>query len=357
MIERAINSAASVKRQIGLALIKTKVPRYRYFLHYTPDVSGGVATFLEIFAKAFPEFTHLIVCSRGIDNRASMLLCAQTNVIAIGHIERKAIISFCRDKPPRAVLNHLFWDLQPLTEEDMFTKRISILSLWHSQDVKWTREFETAGKPVVFSQYYREIYPNMPQAIIPAVLPLAVDETKFAPSEPARTETFVVGNITNGAAWKYSEDFVDLCREIKRSIPVTRFSLLGARRLFAQTKDLDYIHLLPPFSIATSEYLGSINILLHKTRSDICETWGFTITEAMCAGVPVVVEARGGLKDQVIHGQTGFLCNSNEDFIRSCRLLYEDRGMWQTMSVNGRARARAEFSLPSFRHRAEKLLD
>jgi len=34
------------------------------FFHFTPDISGGVATWLLMFTRAFSDYGHFVVCTR-----------------------------------------------------------------------------------------------------------------------------------------------------------------------------------------------------------------------------------------------------------------------------------------------------
>jgi hypothetical protein len=51
---------------------------------------------------------------------------------------------------------------------------------------------------------------------------------------------------------------------------------------------------------------GALDLLVHPTCS-IDENFGYVPVEAMASGVPVVGSAYGGLKDTVLHRQTGYL--------------------------------------------------
>ena len=52
----------------------------------------------------------------------------------------------------------------------------------------------------------------------------------------------------------------------------------------------------------------SANVFLHTAKA---EAFGKTVTEAMACGTPVVASATGGLVEQIIDGETGFLFPSS----------------------------------------------
>ena len=44
------------------------------------------------------------------------------------------------------------------------------------------------------------------------------------------------------------------------------------------------------------------------------ENWPRIGLEAMAAGVPIVAQNQWGWKEMIVHGKTGFLCDSDADF-------------------------------------------
>jgi hypothetical protein len=55
------------------------------------------------------------------------------------------------------------------------------------------------------------------------------------------------------------------------------------------------------------------------------ENWPRVGLEAMAAGVPLVVEARGGWTEMIRHGQTGYLCRSDDECAcYTARLAYDE---------------------------------
>lgn len=59
-----------------------------------------------------------------------------------------------------------------------------------------------------------------------------------------------------------------------------------------------------PYRDSLVECYQAANVYLHAARA---ETWGMVITESMACGTPVVATAVGGIPDQIVDGQTGFL--------------------------------------------------
>src|SRR5947207_3760656 len=48
-------------------------------------------------------------------------------------------------------------------------------------------------------------------------------------------------------------------------------------------------------------------------QKSLAEGFGLTVAEAMWKRRPVVASARGGIKEQIVHGETGLLVDDPED--------------------------------------------
>lgn len=80
-------------------------------------------------------------------------------------------------------------------------------------------------------------------------------------------------------------------------------------------------------------------------QKSFAEGFGLTVTEAMWKGRPVVGSAVGGIVDQIISGETGWLVDAHDlaEYARAtCTLLCRD-GSAERMGTAGRERAAAEF--------------
>jgi len=354
MIRGLLKTAARIRRLLLLSFFMIKRWGQPYFIHYTPDISGGVASWLDACTQAFYDYQHLIICVRGTQSHSAQRLSEKQNITLISHVNSSEASFFVNILPrPACVFNHGFWDLEPITKRTVRKKRVSIVVCMQNSDYLLKCASSDIDKVIVFSNYFKEIYENkFPANTEIAVIPYSLNGRKFLGIKPYRKKNeFVIGNITNGASWKHSDDFVSLCFNIGKKIPQATFKFLGAVDLCEYIVGQDKFEILKPFSVELINYLSQISILIHKTRSDFSETWGLVVTEAMCAGIPVVVQAKGGLKDQVIHGKTGFLAETNADFLHYCELLSRDEKLYEEIRLRARQYAIANFSLERLRAR------
>jgi glycosyltransferase involved in cell wall biosynthesis len=62
------------------------------------------------------------------------------------------------------------------------------------------------------------------------------------------------------------------------------------------------------------------------------EGWGMTITEAAACGTPAVATRIAGHLDAVVHGRTGFLVDSRDDFVDALDRMLRDGELREQMS-------------------------
>jgi glycosyltransferase involved in cell wall biosynthesis len=76
----------------------------------------------------------------------------------------------------------------------------------------------------------------------------------------------------------------------------------------------------------------------------------------MFAGVPVVAEKKGGIREQILHRRTGFLCENAKDFRHYIEALYADEDLYREISRNAREEAVARFGLQVCRRQLFRVL-
>jgi len=92
--------------------------------------------------------------------------------------------------------------------------------------------------------------------------------------------------------------------------------------------------------ISVREYLHGIDIFMFFPSYSRSEPWSRCLGEAMMSGCPIITTDKGGNKDQVVHGNNGFLCKSTNDFFKHIVYLTENREKIVQMSKNSLLLAR-----------------
>ena len=87
-----------------------------------------------------------------------------------------------------------------------------------------------------------------------------------------------------------------------------------------------------------SAYYANADVLVVPSVS---EPWGFVVNEGLACGVPVVCSSRvGAAYDLITHGETGFVCDDLDSYVKSVALLLDDAREAERVGRNGLARAK-----------------
>jgi len=75
------------------------------------------------------------------------------------------------------------------------------------------------------------------------------------------------------------------------------------------------------------------------------ESFGMAAVEACACGLPVVATNIGGIPEIVVHGENGFLCNSEatDEIADAMARLARDASLRKQMGMNGRKRVESLF--------------
>lgn len=106
--------------------------------------------------------------------------------------------------------------------------------------------------------------------------------------------------------------------------------------------------------------IGRADVLVHHALDHPGgpEAFGVVITEAMALGLPVVGTRCGGLPDQIVAGETGYLVEQNDVAAMADAMgrLAADADLRKAMGAAGRARAVACFDSHDLARKAEDIL-
>ena len=82
---------------------------------------------------------------------------------------------------------------------------------------------------------------------------------------------------------------------------------------------------LPAGRQTPQQFLATLAALVHISGQAV-ENWPRVGLEAMAAGVPVVAERRGGWPEMIRHAQSGYLCDTDDQFAYyTARLAYDEQ--------------------------------
>lgn len=104
-------------------------------------------------------------------------------------------------------------------------------------------------------------------------------------------------------------------------------------------------------SLTSTGWLNRAEVLAELSQSDIFvmtslwEGMPLSLIEAQAAGLPAVVPDVVGCRDIVRHGETGFVCTSDNELALRLRDLIENRELRQTMGRAARKMAKERFSV------------
>ena len=121
-------------------------------------------------------------------------------------------------------------------------------------------------------------------------------------------------------------------------------------------KDCPYGELMDLYSRAKIFWHATGYGVDENADPDKMEHFGITTVEAMSYGAVPVVINKGGQKETVAHGETGFLWNTEEECVAATEKLIRDDGLRQRLARGASVRADL-FSIEEFNRQNGRLFD
>lgn len=310
---------------------------------------GGEVTILNM-VTALPDWHHVLAFNRARPTWLSDALQAQPNV-TLAQTTTAAAPALIEKHAPDIVLLHWY---PPMGVGDVQDLPASVLSrtVMYNQ---WFRPIPyLAGlKKVVFvtpwlEQTYGGAYPPAQRAVVINPVRDAFFDVQVDPSGPPS-----VGRHARPVGIKVSPDFFQLYEGI--DVPDLQVRVLGyppevleARNAARGRLQKNY-WFLPFNSMEVTAFLRFVQVYVYRTNPGFTEACGISVGEAMAAGVPPVVDDRGGLTSLVTHGVTGFRASSLAEYQEPAARLLQDRALRLEMGAAARQWARDHLSGPVFR--------
>jgi glycosyltransferase involved in cell wall biosynthesis len=251
--------------------------------------------------------------------------------------------------PPVVILSNA--DPKKLEGEhpwEWLTSTRTVISVHHSAVWPW---IPGAAADVFVSHWlfnhYRGIVDRMRRAW---VIPPGIHTADFAdiPLRGSRRgAACVIGRHSTGQAFKYPPALLDILRRTG-----CRARIVGGRPFYGDgEQSLEFPEI---GSIDTAAFLAGLDVFVYRSGGP--ETWCRAVTEAMAAGLPCVVQNRGGIAEQIEDGVDGFLCDADDEFVDRLRLLARRPALRERIGAAARLKAVRFFDVDRFREMTEQLM-
>jgi glycosyltransferase involved in cell wall biosynthesis len=317
---------------------------------------GGEVTILNM-VRALPEWTHVLAYDRAKDTWLSDALQAAGNVV-FALTTRDQTAALIEKHSPDAVIFHWYppmsvMDIEPLPPS--VRERLIVYSQWH-RAVPYLRDIRKICfvSPWLQQQNGAEYPAEQTDVIINAVSDHFFDVQVRQDQPPS------VGRHSRPVGLKFSSDIFQIYEGIK--VPDLQVRMLGysaevlQARLQARTRLRKSWWLHPFNSMDVADFLSWVQVYVYKTHDTFTEACGICVAEAMAAGIPPVVENKGGLKSLVSNRETGFLCDTPQEMQAAATRLLLDRDLRIEMGEAARQWARDNLSSTVFRRNLLRLL-
>lgn len=202
------------------------------------------------------------------------------------------------------------------------------------------------------------------------LIPCGVPTEQFRPAGAQRTDGVVqFVAVSRLVAWKGVDYTLRAFAAVHAAVPQARLAIVGdgpdRRALEGLARELQvapavrFTGVLAPEQVR-KELAGADVFVQHSLTytSGWCEGFGVSIAEAAAMGLPLVVTRSGGIPDQVIHGETGFLCPERdvEAMAEAMRMLACDSALRKEMGAAARRRVVEHFDAAGQIHKLEQVL-
>jgi hypothetical protein len=174
---------------------------------------------------------------------------------------------------------------------------------------------------------------------------LDVAEFPFRPRDHLAAETFVIGRLSRASPDKFSPNTWRIYGRVPGPI-AARVMGWDASIEARVGRPPPWAECLPPGAETPQAFFSQVHCLA-QAGGEAVENWPRVGLEAMAAGVPLVVERRGGWQEMIRHGQTGYLAGSDEEMTGCIARLAADRVQRRRIVEQARAAVENELADPN----------
>ena len=169
----------------------------------------------------------------------------------------------------------------------------------------------------------------------------------------------LIAQVSRFDPWKDPVGVIEAWRLVREEFPDVQLALVGSmahddpegweyynKTVEAADGDPDV------FILSNLNNVGSVEVNAFQVHSaavlqkSIKEGFGLTVTEALWKGRPTVAGRVGGIVDQIVHGETGWLVSSSSECAEACMVALGNPELARRMALAGKEHVRRHFLTP-----------
>lgn len=175
------------------------------------------------------------------------------------------------------------------------------------------------------------------------------------PPEKRNFSNPVIGRLSRADPGKWSSLALDFLPELREVMPDFTYLVVGGietARTFVQRHSLEnHVQFLEPLITEQdlAAFLNRLSVFAHA--NDTGESFGMSIAEAMCAGLPVVTHPCAFPRDNaqielVEHGRTGLVATTAREYAQAVSWLLKNPDDARRMGRAAQEKAMAQYAAP-----------
>ena len=216
---------------------------------------------------------------------------------------------------------------------------------------------------------YAPSAPGLPEAYIwpPAIDPLAPKNMALSPEDAAYivdqfgidVERPLLTQVSRFDPWKDPLGVIDAYRAVTQEFPDVQLALVGSMAhddpegWDYYNKTVEYADGDPDiFILSNLNNVGSVEVNAFQVHSravvqkSIREGFGLTVSEGLWKGRPTVAGNVGGIRVQIVDGETGWLVDSAEACAAACIEILREPEAARQRALRGKEHVRRNFLTP-----------
>jgi len=203
---------------------------------------------------------------------------------------------------------------------------------------------QAADVVVAGNEYLRKQAASLTEPVKVRMIPTCIDVSHYPVARHDGQKPLTLAWIGTPSTLRALERIRDLLEQLGKSPTSLQLKIICSRSMNLEHLPVDF----RPWNEATeADELAGADIGISWMPED---SWsagkcGLKVLQYMAAGLPVIANSAGVHRTLVRHGETGFLANTPDEWLRAMRTLARNAELRRTMGAAGRRRVEASYDV------------